>query len=204
MGIIQRVIAKFRRRDGFFEEFTSLALRQQYRERGVEIGLFSYGCFDTARVPPGVTVGRYCSFAATAQIFLRDHGIDYIGLTPYFYNPSLGVLDESTIESQRLTIGDDVWLGHNCTILSGVREIGRGAVLAAGAVVTRAVPPYAIVAGNPAKVLRMRFDEATIEAIEASRWWERDPEDLRSLAKENPEMIFSPRAYFAGASNRAP
>lgn len=196
MSMIRRLIDKLRGRHDYRDEHTSLALRQKYRAMGVEIGLYSYGCFDVSRVPAGVTIGRYCSFAPTAQIFLRDHGIDYIGLTAYLYNPVLGVVERNTIPLGSLTIGDDAWLGHNCTILSGVGEIGRGAVVAAGAVVTRPVPPYAIVAGNPARVIRMRFDEATIQAIEATRWWERDLDGLRQLVAENPDLVFAPASYF--------
>lgn len=69
-----------------------------------------------------------------------------------------------------MVIGDEVWLGANCTILSGV-TIGSGAVVGAGAVVRRDVPPYAIVTGNPAEVARTRFDAATVERLLRVNWW---------------------------------
>lgn len=174
----------------------SIALREKYRARGVEIGLYSYGCFDLARVPSGVTIGRYCSFAPTTQIFLRNHGIGFLGLTAYLYNEALGVVDSNMIGHARLDIGDDVWLGHNSVILPQVGTIGRGAAIAAGAVVTRSVPPYAIVAGNPARIIRMRFDEKTIAAIEETRWWELDLAGLRKLVVDNPGLAFDPAKYF--------
>lgn len=144
-----------------------------------------------------MTVGRYCSFAPTAQIYLRNHGIDFIGLTAYLYNEKLGVVVDDMVPSETLTVGDDVWLGHNSIVLSHVGEIGRGAAIAAGAVVTHPVPPYAIVAGNPGRVIRMRFDERTIAEIEATRWWELDLDELCRLLREKPDMVFSPTRFFA-------
>jgi carbonic anhydrase/acetyltransferase-like protein (isoleucine patch superfamily) len=79
-----------------------------------------------------------------------------------------------------VTIGHDVWLGSQAMIMSGV-TIGHGAVVAARAVVTRDVPPYAIVAGNPARAMRLRLPEAQVEALLASRWWELPPERISAL-----------------------
>ncbi|WP_157098981.1 CatB-related O-acetyltransferase [Novosphingobium rosa] len=197
MSRIRRLIDRLRGRHSPMDEFTSLALREKFRAQGVEVGLYSYGCFDLGRVPAGVTVGRYCSFAPTAQIFLRNHGVEFLGLTAYLYNQHLGVVEDNKIPHVTLTVGDDVWMGHNCIILPQVGSIGRGAVIAAGAVVTRAVPPYAVVAGNPARVVRMRFDEATIAAIEDTRWWELDTEGLRQLMQDKPELVFTPHEHFA-------
>lgn len=202
--MLRRAIDRLRGRHRAEDEYESRSLRARYRARGVEIGLYSYGCFDLGRVPPGVTVGRYCSFAPTAQIFLRNHGIDFVGLTAYLYNPALGVVKRNMVELARLTIGDDVWLGHNCVILPQVGTIGRGAVIAAGAVVTRPVPAYAIVAGNPARVVRMRFDEATIAAIEATRWWEVNLKELRALIATNADLVFDPARYFAARADHVP
>lgn len=190
-----RNIAKRLLRNGWSDEFTSLKLREQYRTRGIDIGLYSYGCFDPKRVPPGVTIGRYCSFAPSAQIFLRNHGLQFIGLTAYLYNEKLGVVDRDMMPSASLVVGDDVWVGHNATIAPGVETIGRGAAIAAGAVVTRPVPPYAIMGGNPARLIRMRFLPEVIAAIEATRWWERDLAGLRDLVRENPDLVFRPAEH---------
>lgn len=203
-GAIRRIAGRLRGRPGLDEELTSTVLRARFRRQGVEVGLYSYGCFDLNRVPPGVTVGRYCSFAPSAQIFRRNHGIGFLGLTPYFYNAHLGVVDRDTIAARPLAIEDDVWLGHQCVILPSVDRIGRGAVIAAGAVVTRSVPAYAIVGGNPARVLRKRFDDATIAQIEATRWWQGDPDDLRRLVQAQPTLVFDPADHFSGHPAEVP
>lgn len=104
-----------------------------------------------------------------------------MALHPFFYFSRLGLVKQDTIPAASdnpLDIGDDVWIGDRVTILSGCRRIGRGAVIAAGAVVTRDVPAFAIVGGVPARLIRMRFDPEQIARIENTRWWERDIADI--------------------------
>ena len=203
MSIVTKLRRRLRRQLTQQEQLTSEPLRARFAAHGVHVGLYSYGCFDLSRVPSGVTVGRYCSFASSTQIYLRNHGVDFIGLTAYVYNGTLGVVDRSMVEPVPMTIGDDVWIGHNAVLLPSVREVGRGAAIAAGAVVTRPVPAYAIVGGNPARLLRMRFDAATIAAIEQTRWWEKTPDELRVMAREQPGLIFDPAAHFAARKRAA-
>lgn len=196
-ALLRRLLRVIRQTPTLHQELTSEPLRGHYATLGVKVGLYSYGCFGLRRVPAGVTIGRYCSFAPTAQIFLRNHGVPYLGLTANLYNAQLGVVEHDTLPYARMAIGHDVWIGHNATLLAGVGSVGRGAVVAAGAVVTRAVPPYAIVAGCPARVIRMRFDEATIALIEATRWWEGTPDDLRALVRDRPDLVFTPAPQVA-------
>ena len=192
--IVRRMLSLFRDPN---HEFTSLPLREKFRRQGVEIGLYSYGCFDIARFPAGVSVGRYASFAPTSRAFLRNHGLSFLALTPYFYNRHMGMVAEDTIKPVTLTFSDDVWVGHNAILLPGVGTVGRGAVIAAGAVVTKPVPAYAVVAGNPARVVKMRFDEATIARIEETRWWEANPAQLKAMLAKEPDLVFDPAAHFA-------
>ncbi|MDO8392273.1 MAG: DapH/DapD/GlmU-related protein [Actinomycetota bacterium] len=77
-------------------------------------------------------------------------------------------------------IGNDVWIGSDAIILSGV-AIGDGAVVAAGAVVTKSVPPYSVVAGNPAGVLRLRFDERSIQRLLVVKWWDWDDAKIKQF-----------------------
>lgn len=163
---------------------------------GVEIGRYSYG--DILRpgvLPLGSRVGNYCSVGAHLIVRRRDHPVERPFLHPFFYNAQLGLLVRDTIPKEAdnpLTIGHDVWVGDRVTILGGCRNIGNGAVLAAGAVVTRDVPPYAIVAGVPARSIRLRFSAEQIAEIEASQWWARD---IASLIENPPfEGVFPPEA----------
>ncbi len=178
-------------------ELESLALRRLYKKWfDIEVGLYSYGAFDIKRIPAGARIGRYCSFAPTCHFFSRNHGIEYLALHPYLYNSQLGLVREDTISQRRFLVEDDVWVGHNVTVTAGATVIGRGSVLAAGAVVTKNVPRYAIVAGNPAQVIRYRFPENIIEKIEASQWWCLGKNELADLIRRNPEMCFGPRRFY--------
>jgi len=121
-------------------------------------------------------IGRYGSIADGVEIFMGgNHRLEWITTYPFPAIPGLWpearTLDGSHASRGGVSIGHDVWLGSQCLVLSGV-TIGHGAVVAARAVVTRDVPPYAIVAGNPAKVVRYRMPPERIEALLALRWWE--------------------------------
>jgi virginiamycin A acetyltransferase len=156
----------------------SETLRQILREfHGAEIGRYSYGpILEPGVIPRGSKVGAYCSVGPGLIVYRRNHPLERPSLHPFFYNHQLGFLHRDTIEDDAenpLEIGNDVWTGGRVIILPGCRRIGNGAVLAAGAIVTGDVAPYAIVGGVPARTLGTRFDEATVAALESSRWWER-------------------------------
>jgi acetyltransferase-like isoleucine patch superfamily enzyme len=193
--MIRGLAEKLRIRWLLRDEYESVALRAHFAARWqVEVGMYSYGCFDPWRIPHHTRIGRYCSFARSARILDANHPIEALTTHPYLYEARLGVVDSDRIDAQWLVIGDDVWISHNATIAPGCKAIGRGAIIGAGAVVTRDVPAYAIVAGMPARKLRDRFDPDTIAAIEASRWWERDKAGLRALVAKAPEAAFQPSA----------
>lgn len=122
-------------------------------------------------------VGRYCSIASGAQIGLPPHDITWASSHPVFGLRDTPLVqlyrrDNGWAEIPRTTLGHDVWVGHGALITAGVR-IGHGAVIGAGAVVTRDVPPYAIVAGVPARLIRFRFEEDVRRRLLDAAWWDR-------------------------------
>lgn len=130
-------------------------------------------------------IGNFVSIANHVVIGGGRHPMEWVGMSPVFYEGRDSVKAKfSTHERpavKRILIGHDVWVGHSAIILPGV-SIGHGAVIGAGAVVTKAVPPYAIVAGNPAKIIRFRFDDTTVKSLLLTEWWSLSDSDLKLLA----------------------
>lgn len=154
---------------------------------GSTIGDFTY--IEVGTRISAADVGRFCSIAPYAMIGLAEHPVErFVSTHPIFYRrmPALSydlVDRDHHQEISRTRIGNDVWIGAHACVRGGL-EIGDGAVIGAGAVVTRDVPPYAIYAGVPARLVRYRFDPATIEFLLAFKWWERDLDWLREHIDE--------------------
>ena len=171
-------------------EFHSKTLRSIFTKyHDIDIGLYSYGCFSPEKIPAGTLIGRYCSFARGILILNGSHPVTFKSTHPFFYNPSLGYADKLLIARTKIVIGNDVWIGANATILPSVSHIADGAVIGAGSVVTKNVPPFAIVAGNPSKIVKFRFKEETIQKIVQSGWWDRDIESIRENSFEFEQFI---------------
>ena len=100
---------------------------------------------------------------------------------PYFYNKKFSGFEVNDVKRTTLSIGHDVWVGYSAIITSSCKNIGNGSIIGAGSVVTKDVAPYAIVAGNPAKVIRYRFDIETINELEKSKWWEKEPSEIMKI-----------------------
>src|SRR3546814_8503830 len=157
-GLIASLIEKARIHLWRRDQFTSAPLRAWFRERyRVDVGLYSYGCFDQWRMPGPIKIGRYCAIANSVRSAPINHPTVALSTHPALYEKKFGVVDADIFYDDPLIIEDDVWIGHNALILPGCKFIGRGAVIGAGAVVTRNVERYTIVAGNPARKLRDRF-----------------------------------------------
>lgn len=152
---------------------------------GIEIGMYSYGgCFDPVLFRAKTKIGRYCSFATGVCRLKGNHPMRYRSMHPFFFSPYFGYVQKQLIHKSELVIGNDVWVGQNAIILSSVKRIGDGAVIGAGAVVTKDVPDFAVVVGNPAKILRYRFSEETQLKIKASKWWDKDITELQKDIEE--------------------
>lgn len=160
-------------------EIYSPSLREIFRRyHGVEIGAYTHGgCFVPHAFGRNTRIGRYTSIAKSAFAATLDHPTEFKGMHGFFFNSNLGYTDHMREYSQ-LVIGNDVWLGHNAVIGSNVTSIGDGAVIGAGAVVFKDVPPYALVVGNPGRVVRYRFSRDTINRLLQERWWDQDIEQL--------------------------
>ncbi len=131
------------------------------------------------------TVGKFCSIAAHTRINPGNHPMRRASQSHFTYRASAYFDDESDEadffdwrRSTPVRIGHDVWIGHGAIILAG-RSIGTGTVVAAGAIVTKDVPPYAIVAGNPARRIRDRFPPTIADRLQALAWWDWPHDRLR-------------------------
>lgn len=129
-------------------------------------------------------VGKFCSIAQGVSIGLGMHPVnEFVSTHPSFYSVhkqcGLTFADKQYFDEMgTVEIGNDVWLGANAIVLDNVR-IGDGAIVAANSVVTKDVPPYAIVGGTPAKFIKYRFEEQEIQFLQTFKWWDRDIEWLK-------------------------
>lgn len=129
-------------------------------------------------------IGKFANIASMVRINPGFHPMEYPTLHHFTYRPTMyGMADADEADffawrrRQRVVIGHDTWIGHGAVIMPGVR-IGNGAVVGSNSVVTKDVPPYAIVGGVAAKVIRQRFPRAISEALEATAWWDWDHKTL--------------------------
>lgn len=147
------------------------------------IGRYSYVGYDCEIV--NCEIGNFCSIANGVLIGGAQHPMNWVSTSPVFYdaaggtNRHLGSLKHS--KTKRTKIGNDVWIGSRAIVLQGV-SVGNGAVIGAGAVVAKDVPPYAVVGGVPAKVLKYRFDEHVISEMNTIEWWNMDENELIKYA----------------------
>lgn len=157
-------------------------------------------------------VGKFCSIAGEVKVGMGTHTLDKLSTSPIFTEKHNGT-KHSWVESsavnpfRRVTVGNDVWMGVRAMIMGGV-TIGDGAVIGAGAIVTKDVPPYAVVAGVPAKVIRYRFPEDMIQELEELSWWDFEERKLRTRINTfqdddmNMSKVLELRKQFGGGCGK--
>ncbi|MFD2175714.1 CatB-related O-acetyltransferase [Rhodobacter lacus] len=173
--------------DGSSHEET-LFLRAALAHPNIEAGDYSYSTdFDTGAdlahrlapylypgAPERLVIGRFCAFAHGVRFITASAMHPMRGLSTYpfriFAGLDLGAYRDEVACHGDTIVGHDVWIGYEARVMPGV-TIGSGAIVASGAVVSRDVPPYAIVAGNPARVVRMRFEPEAVARLLELAWW---------------------------------
>jgi acetyltransferase-like isoleucine patch superfamily enzyme len=161
---------------------------RRWLPRGVVVGRHTYG-HDKRTFPKDeggrITVGAFCSIAQGVRILGGgEHVTTRASTYPFngfWFDPAKRSSPDA-MDRGPTVIGNDVWIGMRATVLAGV-TIGDGAVVGAGAVVSRSVPPYAVVVGNPARIIGYRFDESARARLLALQWWDWDDEEIHSLKR---------------------
>lgn len=164
------------------------------------MGSFSYS---HSTVVPGMSIGRYCAISWGMKVTGPKHPYEWLTVSNFTYDRHatnvLSYLEDNPEAFERRRpemlgpmpiIGNDVWIGQDVSLNRGV-TIGDGAVIAAFSVVTRDVPPYAIVGGNPAKVIKYRFPEGIIAALRESEWWNYEAKYVMPLNVEDVESFLN-------------
>lgn len=170
---------------------------------GAHLGMTGFiGAYSYIRTGASVggqvkSIGRYCSIAPGVRLGDGHHPLDWLSSHPFQRGDAFWFTDEPDKAQalkfppkRRVVVGNDVWIGAAALVMPGVR-IGDGAVLAAGCVVTKDVPPYAVVAGVPARILRYRFEPAIIERLHAAQWWRYTASSLAGLPFKDIEKALA-------------
>jgi virginiamycin A acetyltransferase len=161
---------------------------------GVTIGDWSY--INSGTIIASGRIGRFCSIGSYCQIGMADHPIKFLSTSPLLYGPRNVFGDGSHWEhyGEPPEVGSDVWIGAQVFIRQGV-TVGHGAVIGAGSIVVKDIPPYAIAAGVPARVLRYRFSPAAVERLLQQSWWDLPVSELRKFREKflaSPEPALEP------------
>ncbi len=171
----------FIKKSAILSQIELLYFKKKWRRLNPHNMTIAVNCFNASKVTVGIKtygflcvrhfgnpdeslrIGNYCSIAQECVFLLGgEHAMGYISMYPF--KTKLKIEKYESIAKGCIVVGDDVWIGYGATIMSGV-HIGQGAVVAAGAIVTKDVPPYAVVGGVPAKIIRYRFDDKMVQEL---------------------------------------
>lgn len=196
MGYLGNYISSFLDRKRYYRGVSILSLWDQnsffskkiYLALGAQLNNTTVG--DYSRIRQFTTIhksriGKYCSISRNVRIGLGEHPTNLISTNSIFYREQKNSIRKDWVrpisftERKEIIIGNDVWIGEFATIKGGVK-VGDGAVIATRALVTKDVPPYAIVGGVPAKVLKYRFDEDVIKELLEIQWWNLSENEIKS------------------------
>ena len=157
--------------------------------KNVSVGAYTYGIEDIGILTWDenikITIGRYCSIASGLKLYCGgNHRSDWLSTYPFghVYDNIIKIkpVNGTPISKGNITIGNDVWIGRDVTILSGV-TIGDGAIIASNSHVVKNVPPYSIVGGNPAKFIKIRFNDQVVEKLLSIKWWNLDINEIKNI-----------------------
>ena len=170
-------------------EWNSETLRTLFKKhRKIKVGKKSYGwAHDYINGP--LTIGNYVSIGRNFRRISRNHPISGVTTHATAFSPKFGWVEKDKRKKQKLIIGHDVWIGDNVTILPACKRVGHGAVIAAGAVLTKDVGNYEVWGGVPAKFIKNRFDKETAVALAKTKWWHMEEDELKKYIDdfENPQ-----------------
>ena len=149
---------------------------------GADVVVGDYSYLNTGAMVLSGSVGRFCSLSYGCKIGMEEHPVDWVSTSPWTYDEAniLGIPSVWNAVANPAQLGSDVWIGAHAVVLQGV-EVGHGAIIAAGAIVTKDVAPYSIVAGVPAKVIKSRFAPEEVRCLLESQWWDWPVERLSHL-----------------------
>lgn len=197
----------------FKNEFSSQLLCETITHPNIKVGAFTYysgyhhkhqfeECvryLDKKRKDVDkLIIGKYCSIGSGAVFVMagnQGHRMDWVSTFPFYFQANIFKASQNAYEKSGDTVIDnDVWIGSEAMIMAGV-HIGSGTVVAARAVVTKDVPPYAVVGGNPAQVIKYRFDTETIAQLLKLKWWDWSEEEVKNvmplICSENIEGLLA-------------